>query len=236
MGKEDNALVIWFRRSLLFRELEVKDIRSPQALGEAFWSFGVGLTFYFTVLAVIGFTRANLRIEFGQVAEFSMFCVVPAVSVACLSFVIFALLWVLRAGPKLESVVVVTCFALGGMFPFVTLGMWPFLGEAVRLALEHQDPSLPYTKAAVYSLLFETEVASPVRFIACLGILVSLVAIGFYLYWMAVLLSKVSQRGGRIRAGFAVICAWFVDCFLVSKVWGLVFWSLIIQHVKGHHG
>ena len=52
MGKEDNALVTWFRRSLLFHKLQVKEITSPQALGEAFGSLAVGLTFYFAVLAI----------------------------------------------------------------------------------------------------------------------------------------------------------------------------------------
>lgn len=220
----------------MLRKLEVRDITSPEALRDSFRTFVVGTGFFLAVIAIIVLIRTNSKVEFGQVAEFSIFCVVPIVNIAILSALVFGFLQVLRAGTKLESVVVLCCSALGGMLPFVAVGMGPFLNQAVQLAIDHGDPSLPYLKAAIYQVLFEEEQAWPVKAIGYVGVSMSLLAIGLYAYWMVVLLSKVSKRGGRARTALATVCAWLLDGLLVAKVLGWVFWGLIIHQVIGHHG
>lgn len=148
MSTEANAAVIWFRRSLLFHKLDRADITSSGALGEAFKSFAVGLSFFLAVLATIVFIQTSSKLDTGQVAELSGLCLIPIVNVAILSMLLFILLKILGTDTQLESVVVLCCSALGGLLPFVSVGMGFFLYRALQLAIEHGDPSLPYLKAA----------------------------------------------------------------------------------------
>jgi len=236
MEKEGNA-AIWFRRSLLFHKLEPRYVTSNEALGDGFKSFAVGLSFFVAVLAVIVFIRTNSKLDIGQFAELSgLFCVIPLINLALLSGFLFCLLKILRVGPNFESVVVLCCFALGGLLPFVSVGMGLFLDRAVQLALEHGDPSLPYLKAAVYQVLFEDEQVWSVKAIVWFGVSISLLAIGCYISRLIVLLSKVSRHGSRALVALATICAWLIDGLVVTKALDLVFWRIIIQQAVGHHG
>lgn len=237
MDKEGNAAVIWFRKSLLFHKLEPRDITSGEALGDGFKSFAVGLTFFVAVLAIIVFIRTNSKLDTGQFAELSgFFCVIPLINVAVLSGFLFGLLQILGVGPNFESVVVLCCFALGGLLPLVSVGMGLFLDRAVQLAIEHGDPSLPYLRAAVYQVLFEDEQVWSVKAIVRLGVSISLVLIGYYVYRLIVLLSKVSRHGNRALVALATVCAWLLDSLVVKEALDLVFWRIIIQQAVGHHG
>jgi hypothetical protein len=236
MDKEGNAAVIWFRRSLLFHKLEPRYITSDEALGDGFKSFVVGLGFFLAILAIIVFIHTNSKLDTGQFAELSGFCVIPILNVAVLSGLLFGFLQLLGVGANPESVVVLCCFALGGLLPFVSVGMGLFLDRAVQLALEHGDPSLPYLKAAVYQVLFEDEQVWSVKAIVWFGVSISLLAIGCYISRLIVLLSKVSRHGSRALVALATICAWLIDGLVVTKALDLVFWRIIIQQAVGHHG
>lgn len=219
----------------MFHKLELKEITSRDALGDGFKSFLVGLSFFLAAFSIIIFIRTNSKPDFGQFGELSGFFVIPIVNTALFSVMLFGLLQIFGVGTKFESVVVLCCFAMGALLPFVSLGMWLFLDRAVQLAIEHRDPSLPYLKAAVYQMLFEEEEVWFVRVIAWLGVSISLGAIGFYIYWMIQLLSKVSRRGNRTLVAIATAFAWLLDGFLV-RVLDSVFWRLLIQQqVVGHH-
>lgn len=236
MNKEGNAAVIWFRRSLLFRRLRPTDITSSEALGEGFKSFFVGLSFSLAVLAIIIFIRTNSKLDIGQFAELSGFCVIPIINLAVLSCLLFCILELFRVSIDFESVVVSCCCALGVLLPLVSVGMGFFLDRAVQLAIENGDPSLPYLKAALYQVLFEDEQVRSARAIVWLGVLTSLLAIGCYIYWLIVLVSRVSGHSNWMPVAVATVCAWLLDSLVVKGVLDLVFWRIIIQQAGGHHG
>jgi hypothetical protein len=187
-------------------------------------------------VALITFICTNSELDTGELAEVSgFFCVIPIVNAAVLSELIFLVALVLRLDTKFESVVVLCFSALGGLLPLVSVGMGFFLGRAIQLAVDHGDPSLPYLKAAVYQLLFEDSEVWSVKLIAWLAASMSLIGTAWYIYWMIVLLSKVSRRGNRALATLAIVCVWLFDGLVVTPLLHSVFWRLMIRQAASHH-
>ena len=159
MTDNGNVAVLWFENGLLFHQVSPQVVRSRQALAAAVKCYCAGLVFFWALFAFVFFLRTGKKLDLGGFAETSVFCLIQIVNTALFICVLQLSLWLLRVRVKFREVATICCFALGGLFPIVSVSMSYFLYSAIGLAIQHGDPSQRFLRGAVYQAL--TQDATP---------------------------------------------------------------------------
>ena len=190
MTDNSNAVVLWIEKGFLFHKLSPQAVRSREALGDAIKCYSAGLAFFCAVFAFVFFLRTGLKLDLGEVAEVSIFCLIQVVNTALFICVLYLFLLLLRVRPKFSDVAIVCCFTLGGLFPIVSVLMSYFLYSAIGLAIEHGDPAQRYLRAAIYQALTQEGIPSVTLGMWALP-LITIVAVITYMGNMVRLLRRV---------------------------------------------
>ena len=228
MTDNGNVAVLWFENGLLFHQVSPQVVRSRQALAAAVKCYCAGLVFFWALFAFVFFLRTGKKLDLGGFAETSVFCLIQIVNTALFICVLQLSLWLLRVRVKFREVATICCFALGGLFPIVSVSMSYFLYSAIGLAIEHGDPAQHYLRAAVYRGLIQQEVLS-VRLEMWALALVSVAAVVVYMGNMTRVLRRVAACPNIVRVIVGVFVALCLDDLVVTNVFNLVFWKFVIR-------
>jgi hypothetical protein len=234
MAEVARAIALWFERGLQFHKLSVKGTNSHEALVDAFQCYGVGLSCFLGVFAMVFLLRTSAKLDVAEFAGLPVFCLIQIANTAVFVGLLWCFLRLLRVPAKPRDVTVVSCYAIGGLLPIVSLCIAYFLYSAMGLAVEHGDPGQRYLPAAIYRALVSQEETTWVRLLSWFLALMLVAVIVTYLVNLIRILTRILKPRTWMIVAVSTALAFYLDIMLARTTFSLVFWRFVIQQAAHH--
>jgi hypothetical protein len=185
----------------------------------------------FAIVTAIDFLAVFLYRKDTQLQQFFVFFLLIPLLLGSASFLGFLLMCLWATGVQFRASVVfsLTCYVLSGALPVLMILSHQQLGEAIRLFLARQDPSLPYFAAATVGLIFP-ERASILAIVVSRGLFMLWVAAAiWYLFWnLRRVLVEASKNGQqKVRVTISLLMALGLNSLLVRLYAERLYWLIV---------
>ncbi|MGD1157862.1 MAG: hypothetical protein ABSA41_18845 [Terriglobia bacterium] len=221
-------VAVWFEKSLQIGRLKPGEAASPKALREALACYLTGLVFSRAVFVLVYFASTGQKFEIGDAIGIPLALLVQLVDAALFVLLLHLCLLLVGRRLRLRHVATVCCYALGGQLPFIAVFTAYFRYSAIQLALNRQDPSLPYLGAAITSAL-EQRQDSSIRILVLVCLCLAVATILFYSAHIVRLLSGLGAAKSTARTWMAYIAGFCVNGLAMIYYFNPAMWLLIIR-------
>jgi hypothetical protein len=185
----------------------------------------------FAIVTAIDFLAVFLYRKDIQLQQFFGFFLLIPVLLGSASFLGILLLCLRATGVQFRTRVIfsLTCYVLSGAMPVLMILSHQQLGEAIRLFLSRQDPSLPYFAAATVGLVFPDQASIFATVVSRILFLLWVAAAIWYLFWnlRRVLIEGSNDGQQKVRITLSLLAALCLNSLFVRLYAERLYWLIV---------